>query len=248
MSMRRDLGAEDTATRSSRADIAYRRLKAAIEGGTLAPGRRMREAELAEWLGISRTPVRDALKQLESDGLLVAAPRRGLVVAALDQQQVSEIYALRDVLEGLAAHLAAQQASAAEIAALEIVLDRQAETLESDGATLAQLNHVFHDRIYRTARNRYLLQVLGALESSLALLPGTTYDHPGRAAGALTEHQAIVKAIAAHDPEAAECAARAHIRAAERIRLLMLLTASEGRPDGIEAAAEPLLAGAVLPS
>ena len=100
----------------------------------------MREAELAEWLGVSRTPVRDALKQLESDGLLVAAPRRGLLVAELDQQQVTEIYALRAVLEGLAARLAAQQASAAEVAALEDILDRQARTPDDDSETLARLN------------------------------------------------------------------------------------------------------------
>lgn len=231
-----DGGIETTGNESSLADVAYRRLKTAIETRALVPGRRMREAELAEWLGISRTPVRDALKQLESDGLLVAAPRRGLVVAALDQQQVTEIYAVRCVLEGLAARDAAQQASAAEIAALEDILDRETRTPDIDGAMLARLNHAFHDRIYRMARNRYLLQVLSALESSLALLPGTTYDHPGRAATALVEHRAIVVAIAAHDADAAESAARVHIQAAERIRLFMLLSPADGGMGGPETA------------
>ena len=224
MSAERDVAISDDGNGGSRADLAYRRLKSAIESGSLVPGRRMREAELASWLGISRTPIRDALKQLESEGLLVAAPRRGLVVAALDQQQVTEIYAVREILEGLAARLAAQQASDAEIAALEDIVERQAATPDSDPETLARLNRLFHGRMYRTARNRYLLQVLSGLESALALLPRTTYEHPGRPATALLEHRAIMQAIAAHDVEAAESAARSHIRAAERIRLFMLLT------------------------
>ena len=236
MSTRVEVGIGGDGAGGSRADLAYRRLKAAIESGALVPGHRMREAELAEWLGISRTPVRDALRQLESDGLLVAAPRRGLLVAELDQQQVTEIYALRAVLEGLAARLAAQQASAAEVAALEDILDRQARTPDDDSETLARLNRVFHERIYRTARNRYLLDVLQALESSLTLLPRTTYAQPGRPATALAEHQVIVAAIVAHDPDTAESAARIHIRAAERIRLFMLLSPADGGPGGPETA------------
>lgn len=218
-----DLKADVDPNLSSRADIAYTRLKAAIANGSLVPGSRLREAELAEWLGISRTPVRDALKQLASEGLLASAPRRGLVVATLDQQQITEIYALRDVLEGLAANLAARHSSDAEIAALENMVEIQSQLPETDGAGLAQLNREFHNRIYRAARNRYLLQALGSLESALALLNRTTYDYPGRPAIALKEHRLITAAIAARDPETAEKAARTHIRAAERVRLLMLL-------------------------
>jgi len=218
-----DLDTDVDPSLSSRADVAYSRLKAAIVNGALVPGRRLREAELAKWLGISRTPVRDALKQLASEGLLAAAPRRGLVVASLDQQQVTEIYALRDVLEGLAANLAARHCSDAEIAALENLVDLQSQLPDSDAAGLAELNRELHDRIYRAARNRYLLQALGSLESALALLPRTTYDYPGRPALALREHRVIMAAIAARDPETAEKAARTHIRAAERVRLLMLL-------------------------
>lgn len=207
---------------SSRADLAYRRLKAAIQSREFSPGQRMREAELANWLGISRTPVRDALKQLELDGLLVAAPRRGLVIAELDQQQVSEIYALREILEGLAARLAASHASGAEIAALRDLVERQAQAPDSDSAALALLNRRFHQLIYRAARNRYLLDVLEALESSLALLPGTTYSAAGRPSTAMAEHREILESIESHDADRAEAAARNHIQAAERIRLFML--------------------------
>jgi DNA-binding GntR family transcriptional regulator len=118
----------------SRAEVADQRLKSAIRSRQFEPGQRMREAEIAPWLGISRTPVRDALELLGSDGLLVAAPRRGLIIAELDQQQVAEIYALRSALEGLAARMAAQHASSAELSALAGVVERQAQAGPDDPA------------------------------------------------------------------------------------------------------------------
>jgi DNA-binding GntR family transcriptional regulator len=211
----------------SLAETAYQRVKAAIRAHEFQPGERIREAELAEWLQISRTPVRDALNQLEAEGLLEAAPRRGLVVATLDQQQVAEIYALRDVLEGLAARLAARQASSAEVAALRDNLERQREVPATDADRLARLNLQFHAIIYRASRNRYLVSALEGLETSLALLPGTTYSGSERPSQAFEQHAALTSAIEAHDGDLAEQLARDHIRAAERIRLLML-AASRG--------------------
>lgn len=216
----------------SRSEHAYSSLRAAIHGGRFKPGDRMAEVELATMLGISRTPIRDALKRLESDGLLVAAPRRGLIVAELDQQQVSELYAVRDVLEGLAARLAAQHASPAEIAAMRDLLRRQERTRSGDTATLARLNRQFHDVIYRAARNRYLADLLNAFESSLTLLPGTTYSAAGRAVSALTEHTDMVRAIERHDAARAERLAREHIRAAEKIRVLMISGALDEATEG----------------
>lgn len=208
--------------RSSLANVAYANLKGAISDHKFPPGTRMREADLARWLGISRTPVRDALGQLQSEGLLEAAPRRGLIVASLSHQQVSDIYAVRDALDGLAATLAARHATAAEIATLRELLARQADTPSDDTATLARLNERFHNLIYVAARNEYLRAALDALRSSLALLPGTTYSSPGRAAEALEQHAALIEAIASREYELAGRLAREHILAAERIRLLML--------------------------
>lgn len=207
---------------ASRAELAYTNLRAAIHGGRFGPGERVRETDIAEWLGVSRTPVRDALKRLESDGMLTSAPRRGLIVAELDQQQVSELYAVRDLLEGLAGRLAAEHATAAEIAAMRDLLERQVRTRDEDTAGLARLNQLFHEVVSRAARNRYLSNVLDSFESSLALLPGTTYSAPGRSATALKEHTEIVNAIERRDPARAEHVAREHMRAAERIRQLMI--------------------------
>jgi DNA-binding GntR family transcriptional regulator len=214
---------------SSRAETAYVELRKGITDGTFLPGDRMREADLAERLGISRTPVREALRRLESEGLVTGAHRHtGLIVSTLDQSQVSEIYAVRDVLEGLAARLAAQHASEAEISTMKDLLRAQEQVPESQQGELAELNELFHRVIYSGARNRYLTSALESFESSLALLPGTTYASKGRAESALSEHHELVDAIAAHDPDRAEKIARGHMREAERLRLTMLTQSQTG--------------------
>ena len=105
--------------RSSASD-AYDTLLAAIEDGGLPAGVRLRESELAEQLAISRTPVREALKRLELQGLVVHEPHHGAVVASLDYGQMTELYLLREVLEGSAARLAAQHATATEIGVVAV--------------------------------------------------------------------------------------------------------------------------------
>ncbi len=214
---------------TSRAETAYTKLRQGIVDGVFAPGDRMREADLAERLGISRTPVREALRRLESEVRVTGAHRHsGLIVSTLDQSQVSEIYAVRDVLEGLAARLAAQHATEAEIASMRDLIRAQEALPASRQSELAELNDMFHHVIYSGARNRYLTAVLETFEGSLALLPGTTYAAKGRASTALHEHVQLVDAIAAHDADTAEKIAREHIREAERLRLMMLTQTVRG--------------------
>lgn len=210
-------------------EIAYARLKAAIETHEFEPGQRMREADIAEWLGISRTPTRDALRNLESEGLLAAAPRRGLVVATLDHNGVSEIYDVRSVLESLAASRAARQATSAEIAILRGNLRKQEEADQDDIPLLLELNRQFHEAVYHASRNRYLLATLHSLETPLALLSGTTYSNPERRSEALIQHRQLVEAIESNDTQLAHDLAAEHVRAAEQIRLVNL---AEGKaPD-----------------
>jgi DNA-binding GntR family transcriptional regulator len=206
---------------SSRGDFAYSTLRAAIQEGSIQPGERLREVELAERLGVSRTPVREALKRLEAEGLVALAPRRGLVVAQLDQQQVHELYALREVLEGAAAAFAARHASEYEIEALQDLVRRHEEAGRST-EQLVEINRHFHQTIYRAARNRYLLEALSSLQGSLALLRETTYSAAGRPAAALGEHREIARAIRWRDAASAEEVARRHIRNAEQARLALL--------------------------
>ncbi|RTZ43373.1 GntR family transcriptional regulator [Candidimonas sp. SYP-B2681] len=201
----------------SRSDQAYQFIVDGIEAGRLAPGTRLREIELAETMGLSRTPIREALSRLQVEGLAVNDSARGLVVTELDYSMTSELYTMREVLEGTAARLAARHASDVEIDFLNEINQRDA--LLTKPEDLAANNRLFHGTLYRCAHNRYLLKTLNSLQESMMLLGRTTLAAPGRAESSRAEHQAIVDALSRRDPEAAELAARAHIISAYRIRL-----------------------------
>src|ERR1700709_2880797 len=109
---------------NSRAEEIHRRLLEAIQSGALSPGTPLRELKLAETLGTSRTPVREALARLERDSLVVRHPSRGMMIAEIDHSMVEELYVMREVLEGTAGGLAAQRASEGEIIALRQIADR----------------------------------------------------------------------------------------------------------------------------
>ena len=207
----------------SRADFVYQRLRLGIGSGEFRPGDRLREAELATQLNVSRTPIREAIRRLASDGLVEVAPSRGVMFIQLDKQQVRELYALRESLEGTAARLAAQHASPTEIVVMKEILD-VIEKASKSPAEVAKANRLFHHSIHDAAHNRYLAQALLQLDDSLALLPGTTFQSPGRSEAANREHQEILAAIAARDPELAERAARKHIQASGQVRIRMMFT------------------------
>jgi DNA-binding GntR family transcriptional regulator len=208
----------------SRGEDAYQKLQAAIQSGALKPGTRLRESELAEWLNTSRTPVREALNRLQTEGLVAQEPRRGMIVAELDHNMVAELYVMREVLEGTAARLAARHASDVEIAVLREVANRDKAT-NDDPIKLAKNNRLFHESLYRASHNRYLLKTLSMLRESMALLGQTTLSVPGRSKTAFEEHDALVSAIERHDAAAAEEASRAHIRAAYLARMRLMFEA-----------------------
>jgi DNA-binding GntR family transcriptional regulator len=210
---------------------AYLRLKEAIRKGTLAPGTRVREVEIAHRFGISRTPARDAIRRLESEGLISFVPRHGAVVSQLDHQATMELYDLREILEGAAAAFAARHASAAEIEELEELIAAEPE-LEKKPDQLADLNQLFHASLYRAAHNRFLERTLIGLRDSMALLGGTSLKVKDRFQTAHDEHVAIVSAIAARDVEKAEQMAMAHIRNAQRARLKLMRASLVAGGDG----------------
>jgi DNA-binding GntR family transcriptional regulator len=217
----RAVSPDDETVSLSRGEEAYQTMREAIQAGTLKPGTRLREVELAEWLGSSRTPVREALNRLQTEGLVVQEPRRGMIIAELDHSMVSELYFMREVLEGTAARLAARHASDVEISMLREIADRD-KNFYDDPVKLAKNNRMFHETLYRAAHNRYLLKTLSLLQESLALLGQTTLSMAGRASAAYEEHNALVSAIERHDADAAEEMSRAHIRSAHRARMKMM--------------------------
>ena len=214
-------------SRKLTADDAYRALHERILTGTLKPGMKLREAEIAESLGLSRTPVREALRRLESDGLIAHEAHKGAVVRQLDYQAISELYQIREVLEGTAAGLAARQISEVELGALEDMLDVQ-HAARHDAAEASRLNRIFHRTLCHCAHNRYLIEMLDGLDLSMMLLGRSTLGLDERKDAAIEEHRAILAAIAERDAAAAEEAARAHIRAAHRARLRIVLEDGAG--------------------
>jgi DNA-binding GntR family transcriptional regulator len=204
----------------TRSDAAYRALKAKILAGSIPRGNPLREHDVADQLELGRTPVREALKRLEDEGLLVHEPRHGLVVRSFDRQAVIELYAMREVLEGAAARFAASQATPADHHTLDALLD--GATVGSDPV---RANLVFHQAIYAIARNRFLGDALSAITDSTYLLGASTLESPERVTAAHDEHKTIARAIRSGDADAAAAAMQAHIRNALFARLAMLATA-----------------------
>lgn len=206
----------------SLADRAYDRFRDALRRGTLSPGQRVLETEIAEAFGMSRTPVREAIRRLQAEGLVAQLPGRGLCVAQYDHAEVDELYVMREALEGTAARLAAANAGRPDIGLLQRMVEEEAGL---PAEALAEHNRRFHRALHQAAHNRYLLRSLSALSDALLLLGPTTLDRPGRAAKARKEHAKIVAAIAARDEAGAEAAARAHIAAAHEARLALAAAA-----------------------
>ncbi|MGY6704421.1 GntR family transcriptional regulator [Roseinatronobacter sp.] len=209
---------------------AYDRLLEDIRLGVLLPGARLREVELAARLGISRTPVREALRRLEADGLVEHLPRQGASLRRLGYAEVMELYEMRAVLEGTAARLAARAASDLEL--LELSEINTAMTASDLPSEVARLNRQFHTSLINAAKNRYLQGAIGAMARTLLILGQSTLFDPARSKSAAQEHDTLLGALHARDGLKAEQVMRAHIEAAHRIRLRQLREA--GLMDGIE--------------
>jgi DNA-binding GntR family transcriptional regulator len=189
----------------------------AIDRGVYRPGDRLVESELAERLGVSRTPVREALQRLETQAVLTR-DGRSLIVASLGHDEMAELYAVRTELEALAARLAAQHAAREEVSVLAEMIEED-RALLGDPQALSRANRRFHAQIHRASHNRYLVQQLGMVHRTMALMARTSLAAEGRGEAALAEHTAIVDAIAARDGDRAAEALRAHLSTAFEVRL-----------------------------
>jgi len=196
---------------------AYGLILDAIDSHKFRPGDRLVESELAERFGVSRTPIREALQRLETQGLLTR-DGRSLIVASLDHIEMAELYVVRGELEGLAARLAARHATPEEVRVLRDMLEAD-RALIGDPIALSRANKRFHKQIHLASHNRFLVRQLDLVHRSMALLATTSMLVEGRTKGTLQEHGDIVEAIAAGDGAAAERALRAHISQAYVTRL-----------------------------
>ena len=200
---------------------AYNLLLRAIERGELPGGTRLRELELAARIGLSRTPVREALARLEQQGLVINDGARGLVVAELDHRAIGELFMMREILEGTAARLAAQQATDVDLAILRKMVERHAQL--EDPYDLAENHRLFHGTMYRCSHNRYLLKMLRSIHEAMFLLGQSALPTPESAKGWAREHGELLDALEKRDADRAEKLARSQIASAYKNRLSKML-------------------------
>jgi DNA-binding GntR family transcriptional regulator len=220
MRLRALLEEQDTA--GTTADAVYQALRRGILQGDLTPGERLRSDALAKELRVSRTPVREALRKLEAEGL-VAQSGSGLTVRALSEQDLTELFYVREALEGMAARLAAENATPPEIAEIrELLEDMEAVRRRGDVDALRRLTGEFHQLVCRASHNNRLLQSLKSLLEHVRQIQTSTLYGEGRPAEALKEHRNLLRAIEARDGERAEQLAREHRRKTLELRKVML--------------------------
>ena len=199
---------------SSLHDGVAARLRSMVFERQLAPGQWIDEKALAEAWSVSRTPLREALKVLASEGLVELVPHRGCRVAAIGDDDADDLFPVMALLEGRCAHEAAAKASAADLAELQRLhaeLERHAAAQDVDGYYRA--NHVFHSRVQALAANRWLDRSTGDLRKFLRLLRGRQLNLPGRIDASIAEHRELIDALAQRDAARAERAMHDHLMA-----------------------------------
>jgi len=199
-------------------DTAYEKLFHAIEIGEIGPGERLLEIELAKRFGVSRTPIREAIRKLESEGIIQHLPRVGAVVRQLGQPEIVELYEMRIVLEATAAEMAAQHASYAEIETMIALNDDMAGGGHS-GHDVARINRHFHLCIVDAARNQFLKHCYHDLSNTLMLLGKTTLDTAQRVQIVCSQHSDIITALQNRDPAQAAQMMRIHMQTSLSHRL-----------------------------
>lgn len=194
-------------------DWAYEELRDAIVELRLAPGEPLRELTLAEGLGVSKTPVREALGRLEQEGLVETASFKGAVVSSYSSRDLQEIYELRELFEGVCALRAAQARKPEVVEALQANLEKSCQARDAkDAAALTALLDEFDAIIYRQPDNARIQALIENLLAHLRRIGKLTQGIPGRIEASVEEHAEVVGAIVAGDADTAERSIRAHIR------------------------------------
>ncbi|THJ66728.1 GntR family transcriptional regulator [Arthrobacter echini] len=204
-------------------DTIFRALRDEILAGVHPPGTALREVVISERFGVSRTPVREALSRLQHERLLERAAR-GLQVPQIDPQEVIQIYDLRVMLEEEAAGQAALNRGAADLLRLEALAERDRALRDPDDTTRVTNNLEFHTTLWAAARNPVLRDLLQRLSTHLVHTPRSTLSVGNRWQEALTEHEALIRAVADQRSQDARAIARAHMETARTLRLQLLRT------------------------
>ncbi|HAD03734.1 MAG: GntR family transcriptional regulator [Desulfuromonadales bacterium GWD2_61_12] len=204
-------------------------IREAILSGQLKAGEKVAEPELAERFGISRTPIREAFRQLESEGYLTVIPRKGAVVTDLSEREVEEFYSIKSILEGYAARMAAEKMSSKDYERLEAInfrLKKLAE--EGDVKTFFRVHDEFHELFIRAAGNDKLFDLIGQMLRKFNRLRMASLALPGRMEISVQEHMKILEAFRRHDGEMADNLVRKNAAYGGQV-LIQSLAQSEGR-------------------
>lgn len=206
----------------------YEALRAEIVSGVLPAGSPVREVALATRFGVSRTPVREVLRRLQHDRLLVPGAR-GLQVRSIDPQEVVQVYDMRILLEAEAARQSARARTAVDLAVLEGLLTRDRELGDADDETRAATNLEFHGAVWAATHNAVLQDLLKRLTVHLVRAPRSTLSDDARWREALDEHAELLAALRDGDADRAARVAAQHMSTAREIRLVLLREAAGGQ-------------------
>ena len=184
-----------------------------ILDGKYQPGDSLIETRLSDELGVSRTPIREAIRQLELEGLVQAIPNKGAVVTGISAKDIEDIYTIRMAVEGLAARWAAEKITSGELEELKEAVDlEEFYTQKNDTTHLLKFDSMFHEIIYKASKSKPLMHTLSTFHHYVQRARSASLSSPGRAQKVLEEHKVILQAIMEHNQEMAEKLIVEHIR------------------------------------
>ena len=193
-------------------DVVFNTLREAILRGDLVPGERLMELQLAAKLGVSRTPIREAIRMLEQEGLAITIPRKGAIVAGMTEKDMQDVLEIREALEELSVQVACDKITAEEIAKLHRNMKNFEQSLKSgDLKQMAQADVEFHDVIYQATDNPKLINMLNNLREQMYRYRVEYLKNPQNHEQLLLEHEAIYKGIVQKDKHAVTNMIRKHI-------------------------------------
>jgi len=212
-------------------EVVFNSIRGAIISGVLKPGERLMEVQRAEKMGVSRTPIREAIRKLELEGLVVMIARKGAYVADLSIKNITDVLEVRAVLEGLASGLAALRMTDEEIKDLELTARHFEQAMNSnDVEGVIQTDIEFHEKIFKATRNEKLLQLTNSLMEQVQRFRVMYLNKAIKSTNLIKEHYKIVEAISRRNREMAENIAKIHIQNAEK-DMMRLLGSSSGKND-----------------
>ncbi|HWQ29951.1 MAG TPA: GntR family transcriptional regulator [Negativicutes bacterium] len=211
-------------------EVVFESVRAAIISGVLKPGERLMEVQLAEKLGVSRTPIREAIRKLELEGLVIMMPRKGAYVADLSIKDITDVLEIRATLEGLASSLAALRITDDEIEQLELNALQFHKAIEADDFDgIVQADIDFHDNIFKATRNDKLMQINNNLREQVQRFRIMYISKSNKSKELAREHFEIADAISKRNIDLAEKLAKKHIDNAEKYILKMSTNTPEDK-------------------